>query len=150
MLHFPQNLTQNKKHSYHITYHVTPKSFEQFLQSWRPLKLLSNKVCLAVCLCLYWTWLSCFYMVNLPDMPNWSFVTIILLLYCWDDKHVSCQLNTGFFFMKIQPAKAFNTFSLYSVSIIFLATEGCFDFWSEFEPKHSRTDQKTQSFNELL
>ena len=32
MLHFPQNLTQNKKYSYHVTYHVTPKSFEQFLQ----------------------------------------------------------------------------------------------------------------------
>ena len=31
MLHFPQNLTQNKKYSYHVTYHVTPKSFEQFL-----------------------------------------------------------------------------------------------------------------------
>ena len=33
MLHFPQNLTQNKKYSYHVTYHVTPKSFEQFLYS---------------------------------------------------------------------------------------------------------------------
>ena len=33
MLHFPQNLTQNKKYSYHVTYHVTPKSFEQFLLS---------------------------------------------------------------------------------------------------------------------
>ena len=32
MLHFPQNLTQNKKYSYHVTYHVTPKSFDQFLQ----------------------------------------------------------------------------------------------------------------------
>ena len=31
MLHFPQNLTQNKKYSYHVTYHLTPKSFEQFL-----------------------------------------------------------------------------------------------------------------------
>ena len=31
MLHFPQNLTQNKKSSYHVTYHVAPKSFEQFL-----------------------------------------------------------------------------------------------------------------------
>jgi len=26
MLHFPQNLIQNKKYSYHVTYHVTPKS----------------------------------------------------------------------------------------------------------------------------
>ena len=33
MLHFPQNLTQNKKYSYHVTYHVTPKSFEQFLHN---------------------------------------------------------------------------------------------------------------------
>jgi len=32
MLHFPQNLTHNKKYSYHVTFHVTPKSFEQFLQ----------------------------------------------------------------------------------------------------------------------
>jgi len=31
MLHFPQNLKQNKKYCYHVTYHVTPKSFEQFL-----------------------------------------------------------------------------------------------------------------------
>ena len=31
MLQFPQNLTQNKKYSYHVTYHVTQKSFEQFL-----------------------------------------------------------------------------------------------------------------------
>ena len=31
MLLFPQNLTQSKKYSYHVTYHVTPKSFEQFL-----------------------------------------------------------------------------------------------------------------------
>ena len=31
MLHFAQNLTQNKKPSYNGTYHVTPKSFEQFL-----------------------------------------------------------------------------------------------------------------------
>jgi len=33
MLHFPQNLTQNKKYSYHVTYHVTPKSFEQLLSN---------------------------------------------------------------------------------------------------------------------
>ena len=33
MLHFPQNLTQSKKYSYHVTYHVTPKSFEQLLPS---------------------------------------------------------------------------------------------------------------------
>ena len=33
MLQFPQNLTQKKKYSYHVTYHVTPKSFEQFLSN---------------------------------------------------------------------------------------------------------------------
>jgi len=35
MLHFPQNLIQNKKYSYHVTYHVTPKSFEQFLSYYK-------------------------------------------------------------------------------------------------------------------
>ena len=39
MLHFPQNLTQNKKYSYHVTYHVTPKSFEQFLPNKNTLRL---------------------------------------------------------------------------------------------------------------
>ena len=41
MLHFPQNLTQNKKYSYHVTYHVTPKSFEQFLHHFTQLKILT-------------------------------------------------------------------------------------------------------------
>ena len=31
MLHFAQKVTQNKKYSYHVTYHATPKSLEQFL-----------------------------------------------------------------------------------------------------------------------
>ena len=43
MLHFPQNLTQNKKYSYHVTYHVTPKSFEQFLYSKKILKFMSRQ-----------------------------------------------------------------------------------------------------------
>ena len=32
MLHFAQKVTQNKKYSYHVTYHATPKSLEQFLR----------------------------------------------------------------------------------------------------------------------
>ena len=32
MLLFTQKVTQNKKYSYHVTYHTTPKSLEQFLQ----------------------------------------------------------------------------------------------------------------------
>ena len=31
MLHFPPKMTRNKKHSYHVTYHATPNSLEQFL-----------------------------------------------------------------------------------------------------------------------
>ena len=32
ILPFAQKVTQNKKYSYHVTYHTTPKSLEQFLQ----------------------------------------------------------------------------------------------------------------------
>ena len=31
MLLFTQKVTQNKNYSYHVTYHATPKSLEQFL-----------------------------------------------------------------------------------------------------------------------
>ena len=41
MLHFAQKVTQNKKYSYHVTYHATPNSLEQFL--------LSVAIGLAIC-----------------------------------------------------------------------------------------------------
>ena len=44
MLHFPKILTQNKRYSYHVTYHVTAKSFEQFLFIIKSIELLLNYV----------------------------------------------------------------------------------------------------------
>ena len=38
MLLFTQKVTQNKKYSYHVTYHATPKSLKQFLQCLRKLE----------------------------------------------------------------------------------------------------------------